>query len=107
MSDSWQPALLPEVISRIAAETRDFEPIDQTQWLQCSVAPSKVTIRRSAEYGDESVYMVAREGAAIIFFDDAEDGFGGATLDARGAVKNSRFYGDLKHAIRGFRRAAG
>jgi hypothetical protein len=104
VDDSWQAALLPEVISRIAAEERDFEPIDRAHWEQCRVDPVKARIRRSAEYGEESAFIVGRQGQAVIFFDDAQDGFAGAKLDARGMLQDCRFYGDLKHALRGFRR---
>ena len=106
MNDNWQAATLSEVVSRIAAESRDFERIDQTQWAQCAIAPVKVKIRRSEQYGDEVVFMVARDNTSVIFFDDAEDGFAGANLGVNGFLKNSRFYGDLKHAVRGFRRSA-
>lgn len=107
MTDNWQPALIPEILARISSEVRDFEPLDHSQWAQCQVPPLEARIRRSDEYGDESAYVVARDGQAVIYFDDAEDGFSGAKLDARGWLQNSRFFGDLKHALRGFRRGAG
>ena len=106
MDSSWQPAPLAEVLSRIASESRDFEPVDQSQWTQCSVTPFKATIRRSDEFGEESVFVIARDDQAVIFFDDAEDGFGGAKLNAKGGLQGSRLYGELKHALRGFRRGA-
>ena len=106
MNDNWQPARLPEVESRIAAESKSFEPIDEAQWAQVSVKPFLATVRRSEEYGDESVYVVARDGPAVIFFDDAEDTFSGARLNSAGHLKVRGSYGELKYALRRFRGAA-
>jgi len=103
MKDDWQPAQIAEVQSRLAAESRSFEPIDRSQWSQVCVTPFQAKIRRSEEFGDESVFVVARDGSAVIFFDDAEDEFGGATLDQNGNLKASASFGELKFALRRFR----
>lgn len=103
MKDDWQPAQIAEVEERLATESRAFEPIDRSQWSQVCVTPFRATIRRSEEFGDESVFVVARDGQAVIFFDDAEDEFGGATLDQKGNLKASAAFGELKFALRRFR----
>lgn len=105
MSDDWKAALLPEVLERIDSEKRDFDPMDKAQWSQCAVSPFPVKIMRDG-YGEESVFVVAREGQRVLFFDDAEDEFGGATLDAKGCLKGCGLHGDLKYALRAFRQVA-
>lgn len=102
MDNSWQPADLAEVEARISSEKRAFDPVDLAQWAQVAVPPFKARLRRSDEYGDESVYIVARAGPSVIFFDDAEDEFSGATLDAKGGLKACNRIGELKHALRRF-----
>ena len=82
---------------------RSFEPIDRSQWAQVQVTPFQVKLRRSSEYGDETVFIVARDGDSVIFFDDAADEFGGAILGSNGMLKACISLGELTHALRRFR----
>ena len=61
-----------------------YEALDERQrqaFEQCAVPWWQATLRRSEEYGDEKVYVVAQKDDGILYFDDVEYGFNIATID--------------------------
>jgi hypothetical protein len=54
---------------------------------------------RSEQYGTERVFVVARSGKQLLFFDDCEDEFAMGVPDEDGVLRAWGLYGDLKDAV--------
>jgi hypothetical protein len=50
--------------------------------------------------GVESVFIVARKGSRVLFFDDVEDEFATGTIDEWGNITNAGLCGELVYALR-------
>ena len=59
------------------------------------------TVARFSTDGVEKVFIVARRGTKVVFFDDVEDEFAVGTADEGGAVSDAGLYGELRWAVRG------
>lgn len=53
----------------------------------------------------ERVFVVARLEDAILFYDDVEEEFAVATVDADGVIRDWSLWGSLDHGLRNFPRA--
>jgi hypothetical protein len=102
----WEPISKEELEDRLAREIDDFEPSDHQLWSRYKVSLRGATVFRSETYGTENVFVVAAEGAAVIFFDDEEDEFAVGRVDEHGSIKNWGLCGELRYALRGFPRNA-
>ena len=60
---------------------------------------------RDAAYGIEHVFVVARDGARLLLFDDAEDEFGIGVADTDGVLRTWDLYGELMFALRNLKAA--
>jgi hypothetical protein len=84
--DEWQPItrtefdeLLAKQVGMLSHESRErFEHYRIPLW--------QATIRRSEEYGDELVWVVAQHNKLIVFFDDDEDEFAVGTINDEGRL---------------------
>ena len=102
MEPDWTPITQEEFDDRLRAETAALSPASRECFHRYQVKPWQAIIRRSEQYGDERVWVVAQDGPLAVFLDDVEDEFAVGTLDAGNRLSEYGFVGDLTDALNGF-----
>lgn len=73
MRDPWEPISMEELLALMKAQSSEC-PADQLERFQAfRLEPYKVGIERFGTI--EQVYVVARKGDEVVWFDDVEEGF--------------------------------
>lgn len=102
MEPDWTPITHEGFDDRLKAETAALSPSSRECLHRYQVNPWLAIIRRSAQYGDERVWVVAQDGPLAVFLDDVEDEFAVGTLDAGNRLGDYAFVGNLTDALNGF-----
>jgi hypothetical protein len=66
---------------------------------QYAVAPFEQPCFRDGEYPNERVFVAARAGDRLLFFDDVEEDFGVGIADSDGVLRDLGGYGPLLRAV--------
>jgi hypothetical protein len=64
-----------------------------------AVAPYEQRCLRSADYGIERIFVVARNGSQLLFFDDVEEEFGVGVPDNDAILRDLGTFGPLVAAV--------
>ena len=72
---------------------------ERGEFAACRVPLYRGTIAQFSADGVEEVFIVARKGSKVAFFDDVEDEFAAGTIDEHGAVLSASLYGELRWAV--------
>lgn len=97
---NWMPFSKKELENVIAFQCKDMNEVELTYFNKIKVTLELVKIVRCGKA--ESVFLVAKEGSAIVFYDDIEEGFEIAEPNENGAISDygaSQF--TLKQVING------
>ena len=101
MSDdagSWKAVTLAEMKRIIEEELCQCTPEDFALFDKIRIEPEKIPFDRGSFV--EEVFVVARQGEKLVFFDDIEDGFEVATTDDDGVIRRAGVgHFDLCHAL--------
>ena len=95
---SWKAVTLDEMKRIVEEELRQCGTEDRALFGRMKIEPQKVRFDRGTF--SEDVFVVARQGDKLLFFDDIEDGFEVAEADKDGVIRNAgvgQF--DLCHAL--------
>ncbi len=87
MSNDWKPATQDEVDDVVQNELANLPPIALAVYERLRVRGETATIHRSAMYGDEPVFVVARSANWVVYYDDVEEGFDLSTIDCDGRIE--------------------
>lgn len=66
---------------------------------QYAVVPFEQPCFRDSEYPNERVFVAARAGDRLLFFDDVEEDFGVGIADSDGVLRDLGGYGPLLRAV--------
>ena len=102
MQPTWKPISDVDFCDLLAMQSAALSPESEQRFAQTAVTPFQAIVRRSEQYGDERVWVVAKADDRIVFFDDVEDEFAIGRIDADGRVYDYWFSGDLTDAMFGF-----
>jgi hypothetical protein len=100
----WRPITQSELEALISAEVREFDAERLEIWHRLRIPLASVSIHRSAAWGEEHVFVVARRGDEVLFYDDDEDEFAVGRLSSNNVVSLGGLAGELRHAISIFNR---
>ena len=103
----WQPISQAELENLIASEVQDFDAEKLALWDRLRVPLEKVSVVRSEAWGEEYVFVVARRGHEVLYFDDVEDEFAVGTVTAGKLAEEGGLAGELRHAVSIFDRRDG
>lgn len=95
---SWKAATVAEMTRIIEEELRRCSSEDLALFEKIKIEPQKIRFDRGSFA--EDVFVVARHGEKLVFFDDIEDGFEVAVADDDGVIRTAgvgQF--DLCHAL--------
>lgn len=106
-TEDFQPISLSELQERVELEEAflrsQLDPHLVEKYQQFRLTPfDSVNIKRSKDYGVEQVFVIARAGDLVLYFDDTEGEFASGRVDTSGFLFDRGLYGDLVDAIRGF-----
>jgi predicted esterase YcpF (UPF0227 family) len=97
--ETWEPISAAELEDLLSQQLTDCEPELVAVFETYKVAPFRAPIDR---YGrEESVFVVARKGDEVLYFEDVEDGFNFSPISPHGKILEHWCNQDeLKHALR-------
>ena len=96
--DTWQPISATELDTLLAAQISDCSPEQREFFERCRVTPYLVPITRLGN--TEAVFVVARTGDLVLYYEDVEDGFNISTLAPDGSVATPGYeQWELGHAL--------
>jgi|SRR6267154_2225393 len=95
----WVPASRERFERILAEETRALRPEVMRLYEQYAVSPFQQPCLREQNSPTERVFVVAKNGHRLLYYDDVEEDFGVATPDADGVLRNWGNYGPLVRAI--------
>lgn len=99
----WQPISQAEFEELVAAERSTLDVAERAKLERYGVPPERVFRIFSFGSGEpDPVYVVARDGANVLFYDDTEEEFGTATLDPDGLMRDWGTFGKLAWALSAF-----
>jgi hypothetical protein len=93
----WKPAAKCDVERAVAAEQDAFDASDFATLAKMLVDPTPCDILRFGK--TEQVFVVAKAGQRVVYFDDVEDDFATASV-VDGVLVDSASYGPLVSALR-------
>jgi len=103
--DIWQPISAAELDALLAVQIADCTPEQQEFFDRCKVTPYLVPITRFGE--TEAVFVVARAGDLVLYYEDVEEGFNISMLSPDGSIATPGYNQcELTHALRHFAQAS-
>jgi hypothetical protein len=102
MQTDWRPITDADFRDLLATQTQALSADSKRRFEQTAVAPYLAIIRRSEQYGDEHVWVVAQSDDRVVFFDDVEDEFAIGRIGADRRIGDHGFSGDLTDAMYDF-----
>jgi hypothetical protein len=99
--DDWTPITEEELLLRLEAETGQLSVLDQRNFdtWQVSIG-TRGRVARFSTDAVEEVFIVARTGSIVVFFDDIEDEFATGIVDDEGNILHPGLCGELRDALR-------
>ena len=96
---AWNPVSKETFVRILREETAELTPESAGTYQRYSIEPYEQLCWRCAEYRIERVYVIAKNGNHLLFFDDVEGEFGVRVPDGDGILKISSTYGPLVLAV--------
>ena len=87
-------------IDLLALLEQEAEAVDSGDWGRFGVPPFYAYLVRVPATGEEPVWVVAKHGRRVIFFDDVEEEFAVGTMSDDGAISDVALVGHLAWAMR-------
>ena len=95
----WAPIQRKQLEAILSEEIDTLRPELASVYAQYAVAPFEQPCLRSQNSEAERVFVVARNGNHLLYFDDVEEEFGVAIADVDGVIRNWGNYGPLIMAV--------
>ena len=96
--ETWKPISASELKELLSRQLGDWSPEQVATFETVRVAPYQVPIVRNGNV--EQVFVVARKGTEVMYYEDVEDGFNISQLTSDGAIAEPGFEQDeLKWAL--------
>jgi hypothetical protein len=101
--EAWEPISAAELTELLSRQLRDCEPELVAVFETYKIDPFRAPIDR---YGrEERVFVVARKGDEVMYFEDVEEGFNFSRISTDGKILEHWCNQDeLKHALRRWHR---
>ena len=97
--DTWQPISAEELNALLTVQIGDCSPEQREIFERCKVTPYLVPINRLGNA--EAVFVVARVGDLVLYYEDVEEGFNISTLSPDGSIATPGYeQWELGHALR-------
>jgi hypothetical protein len=100
--DDFTPISEAEFTAVLADAVTSLEEPQRSTYHRYRVSPYRQECWRSELYGTEHVFVCARSGDALIFFDDAEDEFAVGVPERDGVLRSWGLFGELSSALYAF-----
>jgi hypothetical protein len=98
--NDWQPISREQLDRLLSREEAQLTPDVREIYEGRRSAIAEHPCFRSEQYGIERVFVVARSGKLLLFFDDSEDEFAVGVPDDDGILRDWGLYGSLTDAVR-------
>jgi hypothetical protein len=96
--DTWQPISTEELDAIIAAQLADCSPEQRQFFDHCKIARHLAKIDRLGT--TETVFVVARAGDLVLYYEDVEGGFNISSLRPDGSIASPGYeQWELRHAL--------
>ena len=82
----WNPITRKELVTLLASEEAKLDEVSASLFKQIRVTPYVVPIHRGSKI--ESVFVVAKQGKNILFYEDVEEGFEWSSLNSSGQIES-------------------
>lgn len=82
----WKPISIAEFEKLFIEEKSNLPDVALQAFERFALPISTAKIRRSEQYDDEEVFVVAKSPKGVIYFDDVEWGFNFSPIDSRGHI---------------------
>ena len=99
--DDWTPITETELLLRLEEEEREMSSAERQNFDAWKVAVG--TRGKVAQFNSDAVeivFIVARNGGKVVFFDDVEDEFAAGNINDFGVITNAGLFGELRWALR-------
>jgi hypothetical protein len=96
----WQKVSREKFQFILDKEIATLPPEAANRLMACSVSIFEQPFFRSEDYGVEKVFVIARSGNRVLFFDDVEEEFGVGIPDRDGILRCCGTFGPLAAAAR-------
>jgi hypothetical protein len=97
--EAWRSITRSELDRHLASQAGALSPQSAERFSRYRVEPWLATIRRDDVIGDEKVYVVAQDGALVVFFDEVEGEFAVGIVNEAGRLSNFNGFGDLSFTL--------
>jgi hypothetical protein len=97
--DAWQPIKRSELDELLAKQTAELSAESRKRYARYRIEPRQATYRRSEQYKDEGVWVVAQADDFVVFFDDVEDEFAVGRVDEADRLYHVDLLGELTDAL--------
>jgi hypothetical protein len=99
--NDWTPITETELLLRLEEGERELSSAERENFDAWKVAVgTRGKVVQLNSDGVEFVFIVARNGTKVVFFDDVEDEFAAGTIDDFGVITNAGLFGELRSALR-------
>jgi hypothetical protein len=90
------------LLNDLDKEIQGIDPMFLQRWDKYKVSPSTITCKRTKDYGNENIYIVARYNNEVILYDDVEEEIGMGIIDPDGLLREWSILGSLDTCIKCF-----
>jgi hypothetical protein len=99
----WQPITEEKLLLQIEEELSSMPEEALRKFESTRTSITTVRCKRSDQYGEEQLFIIARSGNKLLIFDDVEEEFGVADITSLGdaPLEYWEFFGSLKYALLG------
>jgi hypothetical protein len=95
---TWQPISAEKLDALIAAQLDDCSLKQRQLFERCKIVPHPAKIDRLGKI--ETVFIVAKAGDLVLYYEDVEDGFNISSLGPDGSIASPGYeQWDLGHAL--------
>jgi hypothetical protein len=95
----WIPLSGEQFAKTLSSEVSSLASDVQRLYEQYAVTPYQLPCLRDQDSGPEQVFVFAKNGKRLLYFDDVEEDFGVATTDDDGVTREWGNYGPLVRAL--------
>jgi len=96
---SWHPISRDNFEHLLREELETLTPATLKIWQKYAIAPYEQSCVRNPDAGIERVFVVARNGNHLLFFDDVEDEFGVGVPDSDSILRDLETFGPFVAAV--------
>ena len=96
--DTWQPVTAKELDALVTTQLADCSPEQHELFERYKVVPYLVPIDRQGK--TEAVFVVAKTGDMVLYYEDVEEGFNISPLSHDGSIATPGYeQWELRHAL--------